>query len=136
MRLLLRQQLPQRQRKILIQAHPHSLLGNILALLRGIEQRVVAAAQLRLQIAPHAMDCARRRAGLFDIMYARAMQLILQLGAEVRAFQRLRQKVALQRLVFQVFANIGKALLTVLQDVDNRLQNAVPSRSVCLNLWT
>ena len=54
--LLLHQKLPQRQWQLPIQRILIRLFRNILALLRGIEQCVITAAQLRLQIGPDAMD--------------------------------------------------------------------------------
>ena len=76
---------------------------------------MVSAAQLGLQVAPGAMEGSGGRAGLLDVMDAVLMKNLFEVSAEAGAFERLGQEVALQRLVLQVIADVGEALLAILQ---------------------
>ena len=94
------------------------LLAASSALFRRLEQSVVSAAQLRLQVSPGALKSADRRTGLFDVMDPILVKDLFEIAAEARSLQRLCQEVALQCLVFQMIADFGEALLAIQERAD------------------
>ena len=124
MSLLLSDNLTNRQRQILIQGIRVSLLGRILALLCGLEQRVIATAKLGLEIAPDAMNCPGGRAGLLDIMHTILVKNFFKVSAEAGALERLCEKIPLQSLIFQMLADICEALLAIEKSADERVDCA------------
>jgi len=132
--LLLRHQLPNWQGKILPKCVGIGFFGSVFALLGCLQQGMVSAAQLCFQIAPHPVESPRCRAGLLDVMDAVLVKHLFQVASEARALQRFSQEIALQRLVLQMFADIGKALLAVQESVDQGVEGMlhfVLSSCVC-----
>src|ERR1700737_3515213 len=113
MSLLFCHQLANGKRKVLIKRVGVGLLGFVLTLLSGLKQRMVPAAQLRLQLPPHTMDSTPGSARFLDVMDAILVKHPFEIAAKACALQRFGQKVALERLVLQVFTDISKTLLAV-----------------------
>ena len=67
-------------------------------------------------------------------MDAVLVEQLFEIAAEACAFQRLGQKIPLQRLVLQVFADVGKALLAIQKGADEGVEcelHLVLSACVC-----
>ncbi len=129
--LLLGEKLPNGQGQLLFERVLIGLFGLIFALLRGFEKGVVAATQLRFQVSPDAMDGAGGGSGLLDVVLAEAMQFVFELCSEVGALQAFSEEVSLELIVLQVLADIGEALLAVLQGVDQRGENTLGLMQLC-----
>jgi hypothetical protein len=92
-RLLLDQQLADRQRQFPVERVGIGLFGLVLALFGGLKQRVIAAAELRLYLRPGPMQGAGDRARLVYVSDAMAVQLVFEFSAEVCSFQRFSKEI-------------------------------------------
>ncbi len=124
MGLLLADELVQGEGQVLLQCVLVSLLGFIFALLRGLENGVVSAAELCLEVAPYTMNGASRSSGLFHVVLALAVKFVFEFGAEIGAFEGLGEEISLKSLIFEVLADICETLLAVLQGADEGVKDA------------
>ena len=112
--LLAQQDLPQRQGKILAgQRFLIDLLGFILTLLGGGQQRVVPASQPGLQLAPRAMHFTRGGTRHLHVLDPEVMQFILEFGCEPGAYQRFFTKQLARFGVLQVLFQFNKPLVPI-----------------------
>ena len=102
--LLFGEQLPDRQRQILIQRVLVGRFGVIFARFCRRQQGVISTPELGLQVCPGAMQRPACRAGIVHIAHTRTMQLRFEIGPKTRALQAFRQEIALQGVVLEVFA--------------------------------
>ena len=121
-RLLLCDQLANGQRQILVEGVGVGLLGLVFTLLGGLEEGVVAAAELGLEVSPDAMEGAGGGAGLLDVVDAVLVEDLFEIAAEAGAFEGLGEEVALQGFVLEVLADVGEALLAVEEGADERVE--------------
>ena len=97
---------------------------------------MVSAAKFGFQVAPDAMERPDRCASFIDVVDAILVEHLFEIAAEAGSLERFGQEVALQRLVLQVFADVGEALLAVLKSVDERAAGRAPSRAAYLHRLT
>jgi hypothetical protein len=83
MRVLSCQELVNRQRRSLLQRILICPLRGVLTLLGGFQQRVIAASQMRLNVAPGAVNRTAYTAALLRVLAALAIQQSLQLAPEL-----------------------------------------------------
>lgn len=123
--LLLCDELADGERKILIESVGVGLLGLVFALFGSLEEGVVAAAELGFQVSPDAVEGAGGRPGLFDVVYTVLMENLLQVAAEAGALERFGEEVTFESVVFQMFADVGKAFLAVEKGADEGVESAL-----------
>ncbi len=113
-RCLRAEQLVNRQRQLVLQSIGISLLGDVLALLRGLEQRVIASTELGLQVAPGAMQSASDSAALLvGVVHAFLDQHVFQFALEAGALQAFCEEVALQCLILKLLTDVLEAFLSI-----------------------
>ena len=123
--LLLDEELADGQREVVLEGLCVGFLGFVFALLRGLEEAVVAGAELGFEVAPGAVDGAGYGAGFLDVGHAGAVEFVLELGAEVGALEAFGEEEALEGDVLEVVADIGKAFLAVLEGLDEVEENSL-----------
>ena len=77
MRLLFTQQLRDISGQCFVQGFRIHFLGFVLSLFCSFQQRMVAAAQLRFQVSPDAVNGTSRSTTLFDVVHSQTMELVL-----------------------------------------------------------
>jgi len=123
MRLLFGNQLANRQGEILVQYIGIGLLGLVFPLFCSVKQSVVTAAEPGFYVSPCALQRPDRRAGFLNVMDAILMEDLFQLTTEACALQRLRQEVAFQCFILQVFPNVRKAFLAIQKSADELIES-------------
>ena len=118
------EELLDREREGLLEGVGVGLLGGVFALLGGDEKLVIATDDLGLDVAPDAVEGAGGSAGLLYVMHAGVMELAFEVGAEAGAVEAFGEEVPLELRVMEMLADVGEALLAVLEAVDDVLQYA------------
>ncbi len=123
--LLLDEEFADGEGELVIEGLLIGLLGFVLAIFGGLEEAVIAAAELGFEVAPGAVECAGDGTGLLDVGHAGAVEFIFQLGTEVSALEALGEEEALEGDVLEVVADIGKAFLAVFEGLDEVEENGL-----------
>ena len=123
--LLLDEEFADGEREIVLEGLRIGLFGLVFALLGGLEEAVITGAELGFEVAPGAVDRSGDGAGLLDVRHAGAVELVLELGAEVGALEAFGEEEAFEVDVLEMVADIGKALLAVLQSLDEVEENSL-----------
>jgi hypothetical protein len=112
------EKLPHGEREFSVESVFVGFFGCVLALLRGFEEGVIAAAQAVFQAGPGAMDGSAGCATFLDVVDAFQMEDGFEFAAELGAFEGLGEKVALVGFVFEFVADLLEAFLAVDQALD------------------
>ena len=124
MRLLLADELVKRQWEILLERVFIGLFGFVFALFSSLKKGVLATAEFGFDVPPDAVNGACGGAGLFDVVFPLAVELVFKLRAEVGALERFGEEETLEGVVLEVLADIGKTLLTILERADEGVEYA------------
>ncbi len=113
MRGLRGQQLAYGERKLLVECLFVGGFGFIFRFFGGNEKGVVSSAEFCLQIGPDAVYCSARSAAFVNIMNPFLVEYSFEFASKFGSAQRLRQKVALERFIFQVVSDFLESFLAV-----------------------
>jgi hypothetical protein len=123
--LLLCEELADREGEVLVESVGVSFLSLVFALLRGLEEGVVSAAQIGFQITPDTVEGAGCGSGFFDVVYAVLVKNFLEVAAEAGAFEGLCQEVALEGVLFQMLSDVGETFLAVEEGADEGVKSSL-----------
>ena len=93
--------------------------GGVFALLGGDEQGVVAVGELGFEVAPDAVEGTGGGAGLFDVADAGVVEFGFEVAVEAGALEGFSEEVVFECLILKVLAEVGEALLAILEGVDD-----------------